>query len=141
MKDRTKNIFCWLNEISYLKTPAQEFTDKDWENFNSYMVHRFISMNLYCVELANYAQTLMPTNKKEIYNFYKEMLPKKKAFFRYIKSKTKQPNKELVEKVAFYFKVGLVEASTYIDLIGKEGLTDMLGMMGIENKEIKKLLK
>ena len=141
MKDRTKNIFDWLNEITLYKTAAQEFTDKDWENFNSYMVHRFISMNMYYTEIANIAQSLMPTNKKEIYNFYKEMIPKRKAFFKYIKSKNKKPNKELVEKIASYFRVGEAEGSSYIHVMDKSDILSLLEGMGIEGKEAKKLLK
>lgn len=138
---KTKNIFDWLNEITLHKSPAEEFADKDWENFNSYMVHRFISMNLNYVELVDYAQSLMPNNKKQIYNFYKEMLPRRKAFFKYIKPKTKQPNKELVEKMSSYFEIGSSDASVYIELMTPEDMTDILKEMGIEDKEIKKLLK
>jgi hypothetical protein len=141
LKDRTKNIFDWLNEITLYKTAAQEFTDKDWENFNSYMVHRFISMNMYYTEIANIAQSLMPNNKKEIYNFYKEMIPKRKAFFKYIKSKNKKPNKELVEKIASYFRVGEAEGSSYIHVMDKSNILSLLEGMGIEGKEAKKLLK
>ena len=65
-------------KLLFHKSSAEEFTDKDWENFNSYMVHRFISMNVYYTELADLAQSLMPNNKKQIYNLYKEMIPKKK---------------------------------------------------------------
>ena len=82
LKNKTNNIFDWLKEITEHKTPAEEFTDKDWSIFNSWLIHRFISMNLYYVELANYAQSLMPHNKKEIYNFYKEMIPKGKSYFK-----------------------------------------------------------
>lgn len=138
---RTKNIFDWLNEITLHKTPAEEFADKDWEIFNSWLVHRFISMNVYYTELANYAQSLMPNNKKQIYNFYKEMLPRRKSFFKYIKTNKKQPNKELVEKMTSYFEIGSSDASTYIELMTKEDMTDILKGMGIEDKEIKKLLK
>ena len=141
MKDRIKNIFCWLDEITLHKTSAQEFTDKDWENFNSYMVHRFISMNMYYTEIANIAQSLMPNNKKEIYNFYKEMIPRRKAFFKYIKSKNKKPNKELVEKIASYFRVGEAEGSSYIHVMDKGNILSLLEGMGIEGKEAKKLLK
>ena len=141
MKDRTKNIFDWLNEITLYKTPTQEFTDKDWENFNSYMVHRFVSMNLYYAEIANIAQSLMPTNKKEIYNFYKEMIPKRKTFFKYVKSKNKSASKELVEKIASYFKVGEAEGSLYINILGKENILSLLREMGIEQKEAKKIMK
>ena len=138
---KTKNIFSWLDEITLHKSSAEEFADKDWDNFNSYMVHRFISMNIYYTELADLAQSLMPNNKKEIYNFYKEMIPKRKSYFRYIKTKTKQPNKELVEKIASYFKIGSSEASTYIDILDKKDITTILNEMGVEDKEIKKLWK
>jgi hypothetical protein len=138
---KTKNIFCWLNEITLYKTPAQEFTDKDWGKFNSWLVHRFISMNLYYTELADLAQSLMPNNKKEIYNFYKEMIPKRKSYFKYIKSKNKQPNKELVEKISSYFKIGSSEASTYINILNKKDLTNILNEMGVDDKEKKKILK
>jgi glycosidase len=138
---KTKNIFSWLDEITLHKSPAEEFTDKDWDNFNSYMVHRFISMNLYYAELANIAQSLMPNNKKEIYNFYKEMIPKRKSYFKYIKSKNKQPNKNLIEKITSYFKVGSSEASSYIDILDKKELTNILNEMGVDDKEKKKLLK
>ena len=142
MENRIKNIFCWLKEITELKTPAAEFTDKDWDNFNSYMVHRFISTNLSYTELANYAQTLMPNMKKDIYNFYKEMIPKRKGYFKYIKKKSMfAPNKELVEQIASYFKVGSAEASSYIEILNKDDLTAILKEMGGEDKEIKKLLK
>jgi len=138
---KTKNIFSWLDEITLHKSPTEEFTDKDWENFNSYMVHRFISMNLYYTELADLAQSLMPNNKKEIYNLYKEMIPKRKSYFKYIKSKNKQPNKELIEKITSYFKIGSSEASTYIDILDKKELTNILNEMGVDDKEKKKLLK
>jgi hypothetical protein len=119
----------------------QEFTEKDWENFNSYMVHRFMSMNLFYVELANYAQTLMPANKKEIYNFYKEMVPRRKVFLKYIKSKSKNSSTELTEKLSQYFKVGKSEVSSYIDILGKENILSLLREMGIEKKEAKKIMK
>jgi len=138
---KTKNIFSWLDEITLHKSPTEEFTDKDWENFNSYMVHRFISMNLYYTELADLAQSLMPNNKKEIYNLYKEMIPKRKSYFKYIKSKNKQPNKELIEKITSYFKIGSSEASTYIYILDKKELTNILNEMGVDDKEKKKLLK
>ena len=141
MKNRTKNIFDWLNEITLYKTPAQEFTDKDWEIFNSWLVHRFISMNLYYVELANYAQTLMPTNKKEIYNFYKEFIPKRKVFLKYMKSKNKSTSKELIEKVSSYFKVGKAEGSSYIDVMDNGDILSLLRDIGIEEKEAKKIMK
>ena len=140
-KDKTKNIFDWLNHITLYKTSSSEFTDNDWENFNSYMVHRFISMNVYYVEIADYAQSMLPNMKKEIYNFYKEMIPKNKTYLKYVKSQTKGYSKDLLEKVADYYEVGIREARSYIAVMKKNELTQVLSEMGLEDKEIKKLLK
>jgi hypothetical protein len=141
LKDKIKNIFCWLNHITLYKTPSTEFTDNDWEKFNSYMVHRFISMHVYYVEIADLAQGLMPNNKKEIYNFYREMIPKRKIWLQYIKTKNKEVNKELISHIASYYEVGLREARSYINVITDEEIPIILGEMGLEDKEIKKLLK
>ena len=43
------------------------------------------------------------------------MIPKGKSYFKYIKSKTKQPNKELIDKLTSYFKLGSSEIITYIE--------------------------
>ena len=141
MRDKTKNIFDWLQHITLYKTPAYEFTDNDWENFNSYMVHRFISMSPYYVEVADYAQSMLPTMKKEIYNFYREMIPKRKVWLQYIKSKTKTVNKDLIEDIAKYYEVGAADATSYITVMTKEEISIILSEMGKDNKEIKKLLK
>jgi hypothetical protein len=141
LKDKTKNIFDWLQHITLYKTPASEFTDNDWENFNSYMVHRFISMSPYYVEVANYAQSMLPTMKKQIYNFYREMIPKRKVWLQYIKSKTKAVNKDLIEDIAKYYEVGVTDATSYFEVMTKEEISIILNEMGKDSKEIKKLLK
>ena len=140
-KNKIRNIFDWLQHITLYKTPASEFTDNDWENFNSYMVHRFISMSPYYVEVADYAQSMLPTMKKEIYNFYREMIPKRKVWLQYIKSKTKTINKDLVEDIAKYYEIGAADALSYIAVMTKEEISIVLSEMGKDNKEIKKLLK
>ena len=140
-KDKIKNIFDWLQHITLYKTPASEFSDNDWEKFNSYMVHRFISMHVNHVKIADYAQSMLPTMKKQIYNFYREMLPKKKEWLKYIKSQTTTVNKDLIECVAKYYEVGKSDALSYIAVMTKEEIPVILGEMGYDKKEIKKLLK
>ena len=140
-EDKIKNIFDWLQHITLYKTPASEFTDNDWENFNSYMVHRFISMSPYYVEVADYAQSMLPTMKKQIYNFYREMIPKRKVWLQYIKSKTKTVNKDLIENIAKYYEVGVTDATSYFEVMTKEEISIILNEMGKDSKEIKKLLK
>ena len=73
-------IFNWLNEITVKITPVSQFTQEDWDGWNSYMVHRFLSMNINYIDLVNIAQKFHPTDKIGLYNFYKEIIPKKKIW-------------------------------------------------------------
>ena len=136
-----KNIFDWLNEITYKKSHPDSFTEQDWETWNSYMVHRFISMNPYYTELANYIQAFPPTEKKQIYTVYRELVPKRKVFLRYIKSKKKEDWGDIIKLVSEYFMCSIKEAKNYIPLLGKEGIGNLLSEIGTDEKEKKKLLK
>ena len=66
-----KNIFDWLKAINTTKPPVESFTDKDWEVWNSYMIHRFLSMNKDFIEIVNNIQEILPQDKKKIYSIYK----------------------------------------------------------------------
>jgi len=136
-----KNIFEWLEHLTYKKSSYDSFEEKSWENFNSYMVHRFVSMYRGYVNIANIAQRFHPTDKRGIYNFYCEMLPKKKMFLRYIKSKIKSSSKEVKQHIATYYQCSLDEANEYIKLLGKKNITNIFNKLGIEGKEVKKLIK
>jgi|TARA_R110002012_G_scaffold100473_3_gene239121 hypothetical protein len=134
-------LWDWLDEITVKKTPASQFSSEDWDSWNSYMVHRFMSMGKNNIEISNMAQRFLPTDKIGIYNFYCNMIPRKKVWNKYIKSGVKGKNKELVEVIANYFEVGSHEADDYIDVIGKDEVKNILKSIGIEKKEITKLFK
>jgi hypothetical protein len=135
------NIFDWLKHINQYKTPPSKFTDKDWDVFNSYMIHRFISMDKSLIEVVNYVQEFPPQEKVMIYNIYKEFIPKNNKWNKYIKSKTKQPNKDLVEYIKNYFECSSKEAKEYINILGNQEISRILNQIGLEKKEIKPLLK
>jgi hypothetical protein len=136
-----KTIFDWLNEITYHKTPVEKISEESWDSWNSYMIHRYVSMNINYIQLANYIQTIPYDNKKQIYSIYREMIPKQKTFLKYLKSKrTKKPT-TLLEYVAKHFECSLGEAEEYIDLLRDHGVRGILYQMGIEDKEVDKLLK
>ena len=140
-KDKINNIFDWLNNISYLKTEVDQFSDQDWDKFNSYMIHRFVSMYGPYSSLVNELQLLNPLDKKAVYLCYKNILPKKKTFFKYIKSKIKQPDKDLVSALTDYFKFSEREAKEALSFLDKEYVIEILQSLGKEEKEIKKLIK
>jgi hypothetical protein len=142
IKSKTKNIFDWVNEITYLKSPINSFSNEDWEqNFNSYMIHKWLSMNLDYIDIVNYVQKINPQNKQQIYSIYREMIPKKKLWLKYIKNTNKKNPKELAEYISKYFQCSLGEADHYIDILRDEGITEILQNMGVDSKEIKSLIK
>jgi hypothetical protein len=135
------NIFDWLKHINQYKTPASKFTDKDWEVWNSYMIHRFISMNPDYIEVVNYVQDFPPQEKKMIYSIYKEFIPKNNKWNKYIKSKVKQPNKDLIDHIKNYFECSSKEAKEYINILATPEISRILTNRGLDKKEIKPLLK
>lgn len=141
MKPKIKNIFDWLNEMTLYKTSSDKFTEEDWGLWNTYMVHRFVSMNQDYIELVNYIQTIPYENKEQVYNVYKEMLPKKKGFFRYIKKGSKMRNRELLRHVSEYFECSIKEADENIKILDREDLVTILTSRGVEIKEQKTILK
>ena len=134
-------IFDWLKETTYYKSPPSKFTPEDWNSFNSWSIHKFISMHEPYIELVNIAQRIPYTEKEKTYKLYCSMLPKKPLFLKYIKSSRKKMNEQILQHIATYFEVSLGEAEDYIYILKKEGVEYILERKGIEEKEIKKLLK
>jgi hypothetical protein len=134
-------LFNWLDNITIGKQDWDSFEENDRESFNPYIIHRFVSMYEPYVDLVNIVQKIPYTEKEKIYLLYKNMLPKKKIFFKYVKSNYTGPNDELVARLADYFSCSLGEAEEYSTLLDKTGIESILSGMGINEKEIKKLVK
>ena len=98
-------------------------------------------MNINYIDIVNFVQNINPQNKKEIYTIYREMIPKRKIWNKYIKNQNKKDSKELEKIIANKLLIGCNEASSYIPILGKNGVTEVLNDLGYEKKEITKLIK
>lgn len=135
------NIFDWLNEISYNKRDWNEFTLEQQAAFDPYMIHRFVSMKQDYVELVSDIQQLIGhLPKKNIYNLWCSVIPKKKTFFRYIKSKKPLPNKLLVI-LANYWKISTREVIDNYHLLSEDYIKGLLFELGIDGRKHKTYLK
>ena len=139
-KNTRMTLFDWLNEITVKKTSPEEFSQESWDKWNSYMIHRYLSMNMDYIDIVNYVQKINPQNKQQIYSIYREMIPKKKLWLKYIKNEKKKNYKEVAEYVAEYFECSLGEADHYIDIIPKS-IEGILWEMGLSEEEASKLIK
>ena len=140
-KKEIKNIFEWLNEITLYKTPIESISEKSWECWNSWLVNKYVSMDIRYIELVNYIQTIPYDNKQQIYLIYREMIPKQKTFFKYLKVSKRKKNLQVIDYVAKHFECSLGEAEEYMDLLRERGVRGVLYKMGITDKEADKLLK
>ena len=136
-----RNVFDWVKEINTKKSPVDSFSNKDWDQWNSYVVHRVLSMNPDYLALVNEVQKLPPTDKKQIYSIYREYIPKNNKWSKYVKSTVKQRNKDLIELLKDYYQLSKREVKDYLTLLGNKEISNILSKLGIEDKEIKKLLK
>jgi len=136
-----KNIFGWLDEITVKKSHPDSFSEKSWDNWNSYMIHRYVSMYIDYIDVVNYVQKISPQNKKQIYTIYREMIPKKKLWLKYIKNENKRNYQELAEYIAENLSCSLGEADYYIDILQETGVRQILWEMGVNEEEADKLIK
>ena len=134
-------IFDWIKQVTYIRDPWKTFSDEDKATFNPYMLHRFLSMHEPYIELANYLQQFWQLTHEQIYLIYCSYLPEQKIFAKYIKSTVPKPNNELLVILADYYKISTREVKQYLHILKEEDITNILSSRGIDNDEIKKLLK
>jgi|21_taG_2_1085346.scaffolds.fasta_scaffold00045_47 hypothetical protein len=143
----SKSIIEHINNITVNKLPADNYSESDWKSWSSFMVSRWLSMNSGLLELVNEVQSLNLTDKKQLYKLYSNILPKKKMFSKYIKAKkTDKYHPELITYLSKHFEVGKTEIKSYLSLLFREKrgilyIENILKTYGVDNKQIKKLIK
>ena len=136
-----RNVFDWVKEINTKKSPIESFSTEDWDQWNSYVVHRVLSMNPDYLALVNEVQKLPPDNKKQIYSIYKEYIPKNNKWSKYVKSNVKSRNKDLIDLLKDYYQLSKREIKEYLTLLDNKEILRILTQLGVEQKDAKKLIK
>lgn len=140
-KKPIKNIFGWIEEITFRKSPIESFSDEDWGKWNSFMVHRFLSQNQNYIESVNFVQKQNPQDHKKIYAIYKELIPKARVWTKYVKNQKLRDYKSIPSFLSKYFECSIAEATDYVELLPREEITTILSKMGEDEKSIKKAMK
>jgi hypothetical protein len=98
-------------------------------------------MNPDYVDFVNTVQTVPYTNKERVYNIYLYTIPKKDMWLKYIKSTKTKRQEAMLKHIATYYECSLGEAEEYADILKDNGIKSILKQSGVDDKEIKKLLK
>ena len=115
----------------------------DKKTFTAYMINRFLSMNMNYIDIVNEVQcfTNGQLGNKEVYNLYKDLLPKKKSFFGYIKgTKNTKYSDSMLDYLTRYFQVSKREVKDYLDLMSQQEIQSILQKYGLNEKEIKRVV-
>ena len=121
------NLFDWLNQITYHKQSWDTFTQEDKNEFNVFMINRFVSMNPSYIDIVNLIQRYPDCPKRKVYQLYCELLPKQKAFFRYIKASAKD-DPETIKAIAEYYQCSTREAKDYSSIIEADNIKKELNL-------------
>ena len=137
-------IVDWMNQLLVHKKSWEEHSETDRKTFNSFIINRWLSMDMEFIEIVNYFQkySIGQLKPKEVYKWYCDILPKGKRYNKYIKGrKTKKYDKLLVSTLITYFECSSKQAIEYIELMDTRELREILEMYGIDKKQIKKVCK
>lgn len=119
------SIFDILNHITYTKTKWDDLTEEEQNAVNPYMLHRFVSMKHDYVDIVNIVQKYQNLSAQSVYEFYCNVLPKQKVYFKYIKASNKQDN-DTIKGIAEYYECSEREAKEYLTILDAQQISIIL---------------
>jgi hypothetical protein len=137
-------IIDWMNQLLVHKKHWNDFSEDDQKSFSPFIVNRFLSMDKDFIEIVNMFQqySIGTLESKDVYEFYRNLLPKGKRFNKYIKGKKdKKYEPELINLLVNYFNCSKLHIIEYLELISKEELKFILESYGTEPKKVRKYIK
>ena len=137
-------IFNWINQINFEKKSWDSFSEAEQKTFNTFIINRWLSMDEELIQIVNYFQkySIGLLEPKDTYMWYRDIIPKKKRFNKYIKAKkAKKYDSELISTICKYYENSKKECIEYIEMMSGDDLISILELHGKEPKQIKKLLK
>tara|TARA_R100001086_G_scaffold247512_1_gene181954 strand:- start:107 stop:535 length:429 start_codon:yes stop_codon:yes gene_type:complete len=137
-------IIDWMNQLLVHKKSWDEFTEDEQKRFSPFIINRWLSMDKEFIEIVNYFQkySIGTLESREVYEWYRNILPKGKRFNKYIKSKmNKKYDDYLINTLCNYFECSKLQVVEYIKLISKEDLVSILEKYGTNPKQIKNICK
>lgn len=113
-------LFDHLDNICLQK---RDLTEDELKSYSPYMINRFVSMSeMWLPIVAELNKYDLPKDVHE--RFMKAYLPKRKQYFKYIKS-AKDNQEYAIDCLQKYFEVGKKEAEHYIDIMTKEQVKEI----------------
>lgn len=137
-----KSLFDHIKGVTNRKTKWENLSDDDKKSWSSYMVTKFLSMEMELVDVMNEVQKytngiLLP---KDYYKLLYDLLPKHSFFLNYVKAKDKLDIDAEISKIfCNHFELGRNEVYAYIKYLkrnNEDELNSILKMYGVKDADI-----
>jgi hypothetical protein len=129
--------FDWLKQITVEKREWSSFTEEEQSGFNSFIINKALSFNKSYIQVVEMAM-LYPMPPDKLYDFYKDVIPKKPMWNKWIKPNTSWNDEEL-QLLAIYFECGTREVKDFIEILSlEEKDVILLELKGVDKKPKKK---
>lgn len=119
----------------------ESLNEDEQKAYNTFIINKALSFNSNYLDLINQIQHYTPT-PKESFKYLQSMTSNKFKYNKWIKgSKTTKFNSILVETISAYLECSNKQAEEYLSILEKKEIKTMLKHIGIQDLEIKKLMK
>lgn len=146
----TKNSSLRMTPFDFLKLVHNknikwgDLNEEEQKSWNTFIINRALSFNSNYLNIVNNIQpyTSGQLSSAEIFKYYQDMLPTNFRFQKWIKGKKeKKYNPQLLVLLSRYFECSCKQAEDYLNVMNKKDLKSLLNSIGLQENEIKKLIK
>ena len=132
--------FDWLKQITVEKREWNSFTEDEQSGFNGFIINKAHSFNKDYIQIVEMAMTY-PMPPQKLYEFYKDVIPKKPMWNKWIKSQ-EQFNEEELKFISEYFECSQRESKDIVTLLdSQEKDVILLEVKGLENDKQKRRVR
>ena len=136
--------FDYLKLVHNKKVKWGDLNEEEQKSWNTFIINRALSFNSDYLDIVNYIQphTGGQLTPAEIFKYYQDILPTNFRFQKWIKGKKeKKHNPELLTLLSNHLECSYKQAEDYLNLMKKKDIKALLNSMGLQEGEIKKLIK
>lgn len=136
--------FDFLKLVHNKKVNWDDLNEDEQKAWNTFIINRALSFTSDYLDIVNKIQpyTGGQLTPAEIFKYYQSMLPSNFRFQKWIKgNKTKPFNPDMVEIISSYLECSRKQAEDYLNILEKKEIKQLLKHIGMQDDQIKKLLK
>mgnify|MGYP003345235178 CR=1 FL=1 len=135
------NPFDFLKLVHNKKVKWEDLNEDEQKAYNTFIINKALSFNSDYLDIINKIQHYTPT-PKESFKYLQSMTNNKFRYNKWIKGgKSTKFNPNLIETISAYLECSRKQAEEYLGILEKKEIKTMLKHIGIQESEIKKLMK